>query len=44
MESAETASCIFLLFFFQSSEQTPKPGKIRRKVLIVKMTFFFCEQ
>ena len=42
VESAETASCIFLLlFFFQSSEQTPKPGKIRRKVLIVKMTFSF---
>ena len=34
---------MFLFLFCQSSEQTPKPGKNRRGVLIVKLTFFFCE-
>ena len=30
--------------FFQLFEQTLKPGINRREVLIVKMTFFFCEK
>ena len=33
----------FLPFFFQSSEQTPKPATKRPEVLIAKMTIFLCE-